>query len=81
MTRPDFVHAIYIRAEPQAVWDALTSPDATERFWWGERCQANWSVGAAVRFHDDERDIGRPHRGGKARRHSDRVRRNESAAR
>jgi len=57
MTQPAFIHVVHIRAEPQAVWDALTDPDQTEKFWFGERCQSDWSQGAQMRFRnaDDTR--------------------------
>ncbi|HEX6866042.1 MAG TPA: SRPBCC family protein [Caulobacteraceae bacterium] len=58
MTQPDYVHVIYIRADPQRIWEALTSPDETEKFWFGERCQADWSQGAQMRFANADNSRG-----------------------
>lgn len=42
---PDYVHVTYIRADPQRVWDALTDPDITAKYW-GHRNISDWQVGS-----------------------------------
>ena len=49
MDRTEFLYVLFIEAAPEAVWQALTSPDFTERYWGGRRIQSDWSPGAAVR--------------------------------
>lgn len=49
MERPEFVYVLYIEAAPEAVWEALTSPDFTERYWGGRRIQSEWTPGSPVR--------------------------------
>jgi uncharacterized protein YndB with AHSA1/START domain len=31
--RPTFVYVTYIAASPEKVWQALTDPDITEKYW------------------------------------------------
>ena len=46
--RPSFVYVTYIRATPEAVWDALTDPAFTARFWFGGELRSDWKVGSPV---------------------------------
>jgi uncharacterized protein YndB with AHSA1/START domain len=48
MDKPDFVYVIFIEASPEAVWQGLTSPDFTEKYWGGLRIESTWEVGAPV---------------------------------
>ena len=50
MSDPDFTHVIYIRATPQAVWDALTDGRSTARFWAGRTNESIWDKGAPLTF-------------------------------
>jgi uncharacterized protein YndB with AHSA1/START domain/DNA-binding transcriptional ArsR family regulator len=47
MQRPAFVYTIYIRTTPEQLWQALTDPAFTRR-WWRMTCQSEWKVGAAM---------------------------------
>jgi uncharacterized protein YndB with AHSA1/START domain len=49
MEKPDFVYVIFIEASPEAVWQGLTSPDFTEKYWGGLRIESTWEPGAPVR--------------------------------
>jgi uncharacterized protein YndB with AHSA1/START domain/DNA-binding transcriptional ArsR family regulator len=44
---PDYVYTTYIRATPEQVWDALTDPDVTAKFW-GHSQVSDWRVGSRV---------------------------------
>lgn len=44
---PDYLYTTYIRATPQQVWDALTDPELTSRFW-GHAQISDWTVGSSV---------------------------------
>jgi uncharacterized protein YndB with AHSA1/START domain len=46
--QPNFVYVTYIRAAPEAVWQALTDPDFTQRYWGGTRVVSDWKVGSRV---------------------------------
>lgn len=43
------VQRVYIRATAQAVWDAITSPDWTERYGYGGRAEFDLRPGGAFR--------------------------------
>ena len=44
---PDYVYTTYIRATPEQVWEALTDPELTARYW-GHAQVSDWTVGARV---------------------------------
>lgn len=44
---PDYVYTTYIRATPEQVWNALTDPELTGRFW-GHAQICEWTVGSRV---------------------------------
>ena len=46
-TIPDYVYTTYIRATPEQVWQALTDPEITGRFW-GHAQVSDWQVGSRV---------------------------------
>ena len=50
MSDPDFVHVIYIRATPEAIWDALTDGSSTAHFWAGRVNESSWHEGAPLTF-------------------------------
>lgn len=41
MDKPSFVYATYIRTTPQRLWQALTDPAFTERYW-GIALESDW---------------------------------------
>lgn len=45
MTKPGFVYVTYIAATPEQVWQALTDPNMTEKYWFGFRVAAEGGVG------------------------------------
>jgi uncharacterized protein YndB with AHSA1/START domain len=45
--KPKFVYVIYIASTPDKVWQALTDPDQTEKYWFGFRVTMNGKAGAA----------------------------------
>jgi uncharacterized protein YndB with AHSA1/START domain len=47
------VYELYVRTTPEEVWDAITDPDRTERFWRGLRLESTWKPGAPVRWVRD----------------------------
>ncbi|TGJ99709.1 hypothetical protein EHO59_17920 [Leptospira semungkisensis] len=52
-----FVYSTYISAEPEKVWEALTSAEFSKKYWFGREVEGDWKEGGKVRFIDPE---GRP---------------------
>ncbi|HTY56024.1 MAG TPA: SRPBCC family protein [Candidatus Binataceae bacterium] len=46
-TRSTFVYVTFIRATPERLWSALTSPDFMKRYWFGVHCETDWKVGSS----------------------------------
>ncbi|MGR6912685.1 ArsR/SmtB family transcription factor [[Actinomadura] parvosata] len=44
---PDFVYTTYIRTTPERLWQGLTDPAWTERYW-GVKLDSDWAVGSPV---------------------------------
>ena len=51
MAKPELVYVNRIRATPEKVWQALTDPAFTERYWYGTRVESDWQVGSPILFH------------------------------
>ena len=41
---------VFIAASREQVWDALTRPEITERYWFDTRVESAWVPGAAIRY-------------------------------
>jgi DNA-binding transcriptional ArsR family regulator/uncharacterized protein YndB with AHSA1/START domain len=47
MSHPEFVYTTYIKTSPEDLWQALTDPAFTERYW-GVALRSDWEVGSEV---------------------------------
>jgi uncharacterized protein YndB with AHSA1/START domain len=47
MVGSTFVYVTFIRTTPEALWQALTDPEFTPRFWLGVHQEAEWRAGGA----------------------------------
>jgi DNA-binding transcriptional ArsR family regulator/uncharacterized protein YndB with AHSA1/START domain len=47
MEKPSFVYTTYIRSTPERVWQALTDPAFTKRYW-GATFQSDWNEGSEM---------------------------------
>ena len=47
MARSTFVYVTYIRTTPQKLWSALTDAEFTRQYWFGVRCESQWTVGSS----------------------------------
>jgi DNA-binding transcriptional ArsR family regulator/uncharacterized protein YndB with AHSA1/START domain len=47
MKKPSFVYSTYIRTTPERLWQALTEPAFTERYW-GVAFETDWTTGATM---------------------------------
>src|SRR3954454_231436 len=50
MDKPSFVYATYIRTTPERLWQALTDPAFTERYW-GMVFESDWKPGSRYTLH------------------------------
>jgi len=57
MSKPVFVYVTYIASTPDKVFKALTSSEATGKFWFGNTATSDWKVGSPVEFHREGRLI------------------------
>lgn len=48
--KPKFVYVTYIRTTPQKLWEALTRPEFTRRFWFGTVHESEWKTGSSWRL-------------------------------
>jgi len=46
--RPEFVYTTYIRTTPERLWQALTEPAFTERYWEGVAFETDWNPGSTM---------------------------------
>lgn len=61
MSQAEFVYATYIRTTPEQLWQALTDPAFTHRYW-GAGLLSDWKAGSKVLWQDapggEGRDLG-----------------------
>ena len=51
MSKPVFVYVTYIASTPEKVFKALTSTEATTKYWFGNAVTSDWKVGSPMTFH------------------------------
>jgi len=51
MEKPQFVYTTYIRTTPERLWQALTEPKFTRR-WWQTTFDTDWNVGSAMTWNN-----------------------------
>jgi uncharacterized protein YndB with AHSA1/START domain len=47
MARSTFVYVTYIRTTPEKLWAALTDVEYMKQYWFGMRCESQWTAGSA----------------------------------
>ena len=50
MQKPTFAYTTYIKTTPERLWQALTEPAFTERYW-STTFETNWQVGSTMTWH------------------------------
>ena len=50
MAKPELVYVNHIKSTPERVWQALTDPAFTARYWYGTRVESDWKVGSPITF-------------------------------
>ncbi|MDQ2959494.1 MAG: metalloregulator ArsR/SmtB family transcription factor [Candidatus Dormibacteraeota bacterium] len=51
--KPDFVYTTYIRTTPEVLWQALTQPEFTQRWWGTTTIESDWRVGSRMTWARD----------------------------
>jgi DNA-binding transcriptional ArsR family regulator/uncharacterized protein YndB with AHSA1/START domain len=51
MDRPEFVYTSYIKTTPERLWQALTDPSFTSR-WWQTTFDTDWKVGSTMTWNN-----------------------------
>lgn len=49
--KPEFNYVTFIDAPPAKVWEALTKPEFTEKYWFKSRVTSDWQEGSDYKFH------------------------------
>lgn len=59
MTAPKHVYQVYIRTTPERLWQALTDPEMTRRYYFNSRIESDWKAGSPfeMRQADGRLDI------------------------
>ncbi len=47
MAKSTFVYVSYIKTTPQNLWLALTDAEWMKQYWFGVRCESQWTAGSA----------------------------------
>lgn len=47
---PEAIYVTYIAATPEQVWTAITSPEATPKYFFGRRAESDWKVGSPFKL-------------------------------
>jgi DNA-binding transcriptional ArsR family regulator/uncharacterized protein YndB with AHSA1/START domain len=50
VNKPSFVYTTYIRTTPELLWQALTDPAFTQRYFWRATFQTDWKAGSTMRW-------------------------------
>jgi uncharacterized protein YndB with AHSA1/START domain len=50
MAQSEFVYVTFIRTTPEKLWQALTEPESTRKFWMGTTQDCAWKPGASWRI-------------------------------
>jgi uncharacterized protein YndB with AHSA1/START domain len=53
MSEQRITQAVYIKASLERVWDALSNPDVTEKYWGKTRIESDWQAGSKVFYVRD----------------------------
>src|SRR5215510_5864335 len=57
MEKPSFVYTTYIRTTPERLWQALTDPAFTRRYWGGVEFETDWKTGSTMTLRNQEKDL------------------------
>ena len=52
LSTPRHVYEVYIRTTPEKLWEAITNPEFTRRYFYGTSVQSDWKPGSPIRYHE-----------------------------
>jgi len=52
MDKPKFVYVTYMATTPEKLWDALSNPEVTRRYWGNRMNASDWKVGSPWQHRD-----------------------------
>jgi uncharacterized protein YndB with AHSA1/START domain/DNA-binding transcriptional ArsR family regulator len=55
VVKPKQVYQVYIKATPQQVWDAITKPEFTSKYFYGSRVETTGEAGTPMRYYSPDR--------------------------
>ena len=53
MDKPKHVYEVYIRTTPEKLWEAITRPEMTRQYFYGNTVETDWKVGSSIRHTKD----------------------------
>jgi len=57
MASTEFVYATYIKATPQDVWNAITSPEFMKQYWFGSYAESDFKTGSPWKLFRENGEI------------------------
>lgn len=57
MAKSIFVYVTYIRTTPEKLWAALTDAEFTRQYWFGMRCESQWTAGSPWKLVSGEGQV------------------------
>ena len=54
MEKPKHVYQIWIRTTPERLWEAITQPDETARYFFGTKVESDWKPGSPIAHVGDD---------------------------
>ena len=57
MAKSTFLYVSYIRTTPERLWTALTNPEFMKQYWFGMRCESEWTPGSSWRLISGEGQV------------------------
>ena len=54
-SKPKQVYQVYIKATPDQVWDAITKPEFTEKYFYGSHVETTGEAGTPIRYYSPDR--------------------------
>ncbi|CAM2069033.1 SRPBCC family protein [Sulfidibacter corallicola] len=52
--KPEHVYSIFIQADPERIWDALTMGEFTRQYFHETRIQSTWEIGSPVTYENED---------------------------
>ena len=57
MARSTFLYVTYIRTTPDKLWSALTDVEFMKQYWFGMRCESEWTPGSSWKLVSNDGKI------------------------